>query len=239
MSDTSPTTPATQPAAALLGLVRQVEDLDRRATDEARAAYRAMLFRLAREEPGPDDTPATVHAISKEAGRGVGELEADLRAVVELVGLAADARRLAELRDADRQAAGVLRAGQEEHARVVAAADARLRELERARDETSGQLYGAADAQRALLQRLGLDEAYEAAVDGLAAVEQALADGAALDADAVLELGAEVERRRAEVWAVWERAMGLGDHDPFRAPLAPAEDQPTRVEGCKWEVSAP
>ena len=223
----------------LLDLVGGVEALAAEEAARAREAYRGLLLRLARGQPSEGDTPATINQLLKDVERSAPQFRADVAAVSELVRLAEEARALADLRKADRGAAAALREAQEEHARVLKEAEARLDGFARARDETSRRLYAASDAQRALLTSLGLDREYERRVDALAAAEASLADAAG-DAEAAAVFEDEVEQRRAEVWALWERALALGDHDPFRADPGPVESPkevapPLRSEGCEWK----
>ena len=217
----------------LLNLVDGVEELAAQQTEKAREAYRGLLLRLAQDRPKKGDTPMAINGLLRDVGRMAPEFRADVDEVMGLFRLAEEARGLSELRTVDQEAAEALLAGQEEHKRVVKEADARLNALERARDDTSRRLYSAADAQRALLQRLGLEAGYERKLDALATAQARLADFEDDDADAA-SAREEVERRCAEVWEIWERALALQDHDPFRVEPSQQAAPPLRVEGCEW-----
>lgn len=220
----------------LLDLVGGVEALAAEEAARAREAYRALLLRLAQDQPKQGDTPATINQLLKDVERSAPEFRADVAEVVELVRIAEEARALSDLRQADCEAAVALREAQEEHERVVKEAETRLDRFVRARDETSRRLYAASDAQRGLLQRLGLDREYERKVDALAAAEASLA-GAEGDDEAAAVFLEEAERRRAELWELWRRALALGDHDPFRSGEGADERAgPVRAEGCQWTV---
>jgi len=218
----------------LRDLLSGVQDLEQRETEEARAAYRELLFRLARGERAETDTADEMHRVVKAAGRSASEFLADAHELRELVLLAEEAKGLGERREADQRAAEELRQGQATFERAMQKAKARLDELRRQREKTSTALYAADTARRALLLRLGLDQLYERRLEDLAAAEARLASVAGLDGEAEAD-AQEVERRRAEVWQVWERALALHDHSPFRAQDSERTAPPLKREGFQWK----
>lgn len=220
----------------LRDLLSGVQDLEQRETEEARAAYRELLFRLARGERAECDTAEAMHGVVKAAGRSATEFLADVEELRSLVLLAEEAKQLGERREADQRAAEELRQGRARFERAMQKAKARLDELRRQREETSTALYAADEARRTLLGRLGLDQLYERRLDALASAEARLASVTGFDGEAEADAQAEVERRRGEVWQVWERALALHDHSPFRGQDSEHEAAPPlEREGFQWK----
>lgn len=218
--------------AELQELLSGVQAEEQRETDVARAAYRDLLFRLAKDERTEADTPAELHRIAKEAGRSAGQLVGDVQEVRELVRLAGEASQLAQRRKVDREATAALRAGQEAFERVMKKAKARVDALERARDDASRALYAADEARRKLLARLGLKGLHQAKLQALASAEARLERSRGDDQEP--DAQEEVEGRRREVWGVYERAATLDDYTPFTGEPRPPNAPPLVREDFSW-----
>lgn len=231
MSDVTNTT--RQLEAELRDLLSGVQAEEQRETDAARAAYRDLLFRLARDERAAGDTAVEMHRIAKAAGRSAGQLMADVQELRELVRLAEQARGLPERRAADQAASAALRAGREKLERVKKKAEARVDALERARDDASGALYAADEARRALVRRLGLTGLQQARLHALSAAEARLERRRGSDERS--DAQEEVESRRQEVWDVWRRATALDDYTPFKGEACqPNAPPPLQREDFSW-----
>lgn len=225
--------------AELRALLDGVQAEEQRETDEARAAYRDLVFRLARDQRAETDTPVEMHRVAKEAGRSAGQLVADVAEVRELVRMAEEVKRLPDLREADTQAATALRAGQEAYERAVKKAKAKLDALQHERDDASKALYAADDARRALLARLDLAGLYQERLEALTAAQVRL-ERASAGSDEAADAEQELERRREEVWDVWRRATALDDHSPFRDQDSERNAPPLQSrEGFEWKQVNP
>jgi hypothetical protein len=218
--------------AELRALLDGVQAEEQRETDEARAAYRDLLFRLARDEHREGDTPLEMHRIAKEAGRSAGQLLADVQELRELVRLAGEASQLAQRREADREATAALRAGKERFERALKKAKARVDALERARDDTSRALYASDEARRALLARLGLAGLHQDKLRALSAAQARLERSRGSDEEA--DAQEEVEGRCRDVWGLCERATTLDDYSPFRDGSDARNAPPLVREDFSW-----
>jgi len=230
MSDVTNTT--SQLEAELRDLLSGVQAEEQRETDAARAAYRDLLFRLAKGVRTGEDTPDALHRIAKEAGRSAGQLLADVQELRELVRLASEASQLAPRREADREATAALRAGKEKFEHAMKRAKAKVDALEQARDGTSRALYAADEARRTLLARLRLAGLHQDKLRALSAAQARLELSRGSDEEA--DAQEEVEGRCRDVWGLCERATTLHDYSPFKDGREQRNAPPLVREDFAW-----
>lgn len=176
---------------------------------EARAEYLALLRRVARGEPTPDDTHERTADVLARARRTPEDFVRDTEELAELLRLSDLARALPAREARRREARDALADAREELKRVIREGEARLAELDTAHDHAADEQAEAHAARDQLLDLLGDRSGYYARLDDLGATRDA---GADKDEE---KLAAELERVTAAL-------LDLAAYDPFRPRESPS-----------------